>query len=121
MSSTFRSADRRCEFFSGSSIGQLRRGSCCYRRIPRHISTLRVASLAMRCKSTAATPRTPADAARTERVSINGFLLKRAPGNVPYLRQCGAHLLTLSFTARDPEETFSPDGGEVPARLRLAV
>ena len=31
--------------------------------------------------------------------------MKRAPGNV-YLGQCGVHVLTRSFTARDPEQPF---------------
>ena len=33
--------------------------------------------------------------------------IKRAPGDVRYLGQCGGvHVLTRSFTARDPKETF---------------
>jgi len=32
-------------------------------------------------------------------------MIKRAPDNVRYLRRFGEHILTRSFTARDPEET----------------
>jgi hypothetical protein len=31
--------------------------------------------------------------------------VKRGPGNVRYLGQFGKHILTRSFTARDPERT----------------
>jgi hypothetical protein len=31
--------------------------------------------------------------------------VKRAPDNVRYLEQFGKHILTRSFTARDPEQT----------------
>ena len=33
--------------------------------------------------------------------------MKRAPDNVRYPEQFGRHILTQSFTARDPQETFN--------------
>jgi hypothetical protein len=33
-------------------------------------------------------------------------MMKRAPDNVRYLEQFGKHILTRSFTARDPNRTF---------------
>ena len=33
-------------------------------------------------------------------------MIKRAPDNVRYLGQFGEHILTRSFTARDPTPTF---------------
>jgi hypothetical protein len=46
-------------------------------------------------------------------------MIKRAPDNVRYLGQFGEHILTRSFTARDPKPTFHTGGRRVEAWLAV--
>jgi hypothetical protein len=45
-------------------------------------------------------------------------MVKRAPVNVRYLWLFGEHILTRSFTARDPFETFGERNEDAPLEVR---